>query len=127
MSNEEIVAIIGFLTTVFGGIRWLFGVWFKKSAENEKLKQRIYDDAIDRLNESINDLREEFKGLRNDMVEFQIDLKRVTGKYQENQQQGHKVLNALERYMSENEKRLRKIEEDQAILGKVILKNGSHN
>ena len=127
MSTELIVSIVGFLTTVTGSIRWLLGYWFKKTAETEKLKQRIYDDAIDRLNDSIKELREEFKGLRLDMEGFRTDLKRVSGKYQENQQQGFKVLNALEKYMQDNEKRFKKIEEEQDELGRVILKNGSNN
>jgi hypothetical protein len=133
MDVTLIVSLIGLLTTLVGGGRWLLEVWFRKSENLEHLKHENHQLKITSLRAEADHIRKEFdqfkkdfngelEKLRIEMAAFRDDLKRVVGKYTENQQSSKKVLEELQGYIHKNEKRFERVETQVDNFGKVIIR-----
>lgn len=79
-------------------------------------------EVIGRLDLSIKDISNDFLLMKNDMVNFKNELKKITEGYKSNQESAQKVTFALESYVSQNEKRFQELEKKFDNVGKVTVK-----
>jgi uncharacterized protein YlxW (UPF0749 family) len=114
---QIITAVCGFLTACLVSVRYMAGYWFKQQRELRAMDKKIYESAVDALRNEINSIKGE-------MIELKNQLKVSGQKYDDNREQGLRVMQALENYTVHNALRFKKVEEKVEELGKVILKPG---
>lgn len=124
MSDQAtiITAVFGFLTALVGAVRYMASYWFRQQKELKSLEKKYFMEVIGRLDLSIKDISNDFLLMKNDMVNFKNELKKITEGYKSNQESAQKVTFALESYVSQNEKRFQELEKKFDNVGKVTVK-----
>lgn len=123
-----VALVVGTLAAV---IRWLLQVWFKQSAELEKLRSSVISGSIDKLDDIVTDHKKSINTLDQDVRVLKDEIKKFVHQNAKSTEEWARFSEKLDRYIAENQERTATIETEihritkdlVLVKGKIIEKN----
>lgn len=115
MSLGVIASILGSLATIFGGIRWLLGVYFKKQSQLEALRKHIFVLETAKLREEVDRFRNTLLDHKADLDKFSIKIEESIKLFTEGKIAQDRVYAAFREFVAFSKERFARLEKENGL------------
>lgn len=134
----DIVAILGSLASVFGGVRWLLAVYFKQQIKLDAARKSAYASSTKLLENRIESLETKISDYHYELEKFAAQMEEMKASFDGTKESAERVYAALREFVAETKNKFKKIDEHQSPekynavevkpdektkLGKVVVKS----
>lgn len=129
MTSELWIALLGFLTTSVGGVRWLLHVYFKQAKTIEDLRSKNENLAIGSLQEAVSSLKVQIHQHRADMLRMREDLQLMQVSMTRTSKDAEVIMQSMSTYIETTKRRIEQVETQIVQLGRalILVKGGKGN
>ncbi len=110
-----VASILGSLATIFGGIRWLLGVYFKQQLKLDTARKKAFAYEAELLRKEVSEMRVMFR-------EHKAELDRISGLFEEamrefkvNTEMGDRIYKSFREFLASAKLRFERLEREYDI------------
>jgi predicted nucleic acid-binding Zn-ribbon protein len=121
MGADLWIALIGLLTALVGAVRWLIYVYWKQASTIEDLRSKNEKLAIERLNTSVDGMKESLLVHRTEMQKLRNDIEVLQTQLRTQKKDGEAIMESLSTYIETTKARIAQVETQVVQLGKALI------
>lgn len=110
-----VASILGSLATIFGGIRWLLGVYFKQQLKLDTARKKAFAYEAELLRKEVSDMRSTFREHKVKLDELSVLVEDAIREFKVNTEQGERVYKAFREFLAAAKLRFERLEREHDI------------
>lgn len=115
MTWAVVASILGSLATIFGGVRWLLGVYFKQQVKLDAARKVAFAAEARLLQNDVKELKDTIRFHREQLRAVLSSSENALAQFTDSKAAAQRVFETLKEFVASTEKRFEKIENGKEV------------